>query len=197
MKNKPALTGFLFLVIFSFDGKIFGQAKAETLIVADRMTNCTSAEMRKCPQIKHSAQNGNFAVLQNKIENSKYIPGYIYIRRTKSSTTKNLFAADWRLTKMDGKAIGANRAFLHFNEKESSFGGNGGCNGMGGNFSVKGSSIKFGQIISTKMFCRETQMDENAFLRNLEKVSRYEIRGDTLKLYAGKKAILEFAAKPE
>ena len=68
-------------------------------------------------------------------------------------------------------------AFIRFEEDKDRFGGNGGCNGMGGNLEVKGSMIDLSQIISTKMYCEGTSEIENKFFNELEKVNRFEIRG--------------------
>jgi heat shock protein HslJ len=65
------------------------------------------------------------------------------------------------------------------------FVGNGGCNNMSGKFSVKGSSIKFNSIATTKMAC-DNMDKENAFLNLLEsRVSEYTYKGDVLLLGDG------------
>ena len=56
---------------------------------------------------------------------------------------------------------------------------------MGGDLKVKGSRIDLSQIISTKMFCEDTSELENKFLSELEKVNRFQIRGNKLYLYKG------------
>ena len=63
--------------------------------------------------------------------------------------------------------------------------GKGGCNTMTGKFSVKGSSIKFNSIASTKMGC-DNMDKENAFFDLLEnRVSEYTYKGDELLLRDG------------
>lgn len=101
----------------------------------------------------------------------------------------------WRLTTIDGKKINTDKSFINFDTDKKSVGGNGGCNGFGGNLSVSGSAIKITQIISTRMFCEDTSDAENKFLRNLERATKYKISGGKLVLFAADKIILEFAAK--
>jgi heat shock protein HslJ len=65
------------------------------------------------------------------------------------------------------------------------FAGKGGCNNMSGKFSVKGSSIKFNSIATTKMAC-DNMNKEDAFLSLLEnRVSEYTYKGDELLLRDG------------
>lgn len=65
------------------------------------------------------------------------------------------------------------------------FSGKGGCNNMSGKFSVKGSSIKFGSVVSTKMACDNTEQ-ENTFFNLLEnRISEYTYKGDELLLRDG------------
>ena len=65
------------------------------------------------------------------------------------------------------------------------FAGKGGCNSMSGMVSVKGSSIKFNSIVSTKMAC-DNMDKENAFFNLLEtRVSEYTYNGNELLLRDG------------
>jgi len=65
------------------------------------------------------------------------------------------------------------------------FAGSAGCNNISGKFSVKGSSIKFNSIATTKMACDNLEK-ENAFLNLLEnRVSEYTYNGNELLLRDG------------
>ncbi len=112
-----------------------------------------------------------------------------------TQTTSNIFANAWQLTRIEGKEINTTKAYIEFNEKDARFGGNTGCNRMSGSFTKTDSSIKFSQIISTKMFCQDTSEIENAFTRNLEEAARFEIKNGKLYLFADETAVLEFTAK--
>lgn len=66
-----------------------------------------------------------------------------------------------------------------------SFTGNGGCSNMSGKFSVKGSSIRFSTIATSKMSCNNADK-ENAFIDLLEnRVSEYTYKGNELLLRDG------------
>jgi heat shock protein HslJ len=106
-------------------------------------------------------------------------------------TGSKLGSGKWILEKINGVNVNTNHAFIRFEEDKNRFGGNGGCNGMGGNLEVKGSTIKMSQIISTKMYCEGTSEIENKFFIELEKADRFEIKGNTLFLYNGKRLVLE------
>jgi heat shock protein HslJ len=112
-----------------------------------------------------------------------------------TQTTSNIFANAWQLTRIEGKEINTTKAYIEFNEKDARFGGNTGCNRMSGSFTKTDSSIKFSQIISTKIFCQDTSEVENAFTRNLEKAARFEIKDGKLYLFADETTVLEFTAK--
>jgi len=112
-----------------------------------------------------------------------------------TQTTSNIFANAWQVTRIEGKEINTTKAYIEFNEKDARFGGNTGCNRMSGSFTKTDSSIKFSQIISTKIFCQDTSEVENAFTRNLEEPARFEIKNGKLYLFADETAVLEFTAK--
>ena len=68
---------------------------------------------------------------------------------------------------------------------DMTFSGKGGCNNMNGKFSVKGSSITFNSVSSTKMAC-DNMDKENAFFNLLEnRVSEYTYKGNELLLRDG------------
>lgn len=109
-----------------------------------------------------------------------------------NANAADLTANAWRLEAIDGAAVSAEKAFVRFDDAKKSAGGNGGCNSFGGSFERSGNQLKISQVFSTKMFCEATQAIEDKFLNHLQNVTRYEIRGGRLYLYAGEKAVLEF-----
>ena len=56
-------------------------------------------------------------------------------------------------------------------------------------------NIKFSQAISTRMACidNEVQKAEREFLKDLQAVTKFDIQGETLHLYAGDQPILSFS----
>lgn len=87
------------------------------------------------------------------------------------------------------------KAFIKLDEEKKRAGGNGSCNTYGSSLIVVGNSISFGNIFSTKMFCEGVQQTEDLFLRQLENVNRFAIKGKNLLLYHDKELLLEFAAE--
>ncbi len=112
-----------------------------------------------------------------------------------SGNNTGLSANAWQLSAIDGASVSAEKAFIKFDETKNSVGGNGGCNGFGGNLVKNGNQIKISEIFSTKMFCEATQEIENKFLGNLDRVTKYQIIDGKLFLFDADKIVLEFAAK--
>ena len=68
---------------------------------------------------------------------------------------------------------------------DTTFTGKAGCNNMSGRFALKGTSIKFSDIITTKMACDKLEQ-ETAFLQLLQNtVSAYSINDNQLLLRDG------------
>ncbi|MFJ2023785.1 META domain-containing protein [Streptomyces sp. NPDC087897] len=62
--------------------------------------------------------------------------------------------------------------------------GNAGCNSFSGKATVKGSTITFGRIMSTRKMCPEAEMEvENAVLTALGGPATYTVEGSTLTLH--------------
>ena len=79
-------------------------------------------------------------------------------------------------------AVADSGAQLTFNE-DGTVVGNSGCNGLGGDYTVEGNEITFGQITSTLMACDDARMaQEDAVHRVLTDTATYRIEGDTLTL---------------
>jgi len=64
----------------------------------------------------------------------------------------------------------ANKFSITF-KKDGTFSARTDCNGIGGNYSVNGNEIIFGQMISTQMYCEGSQ--EDIFRKMLEQTSNY------------------------
>lgn len=108
-----------------------------------------------------------------------------------------LYDTKWSLKKIHTKDSIQNvqtKAFIKFNKEKNGAGGNGSCNSFGGNATINGNQLSFKNIFSTKMYCEGVQQIENNFLGSLEKVTRFEIKDKTLKLYQDKELLLEFTA---
>ncbi len=76
-------------------------------------------------------------------------------------------------------------------------GGNAGCNSYGGDYTVAGETINFGQLVSTLMACTDTGVmdQEQAYLAALDSADRFAIVGDQLTIgYDNDNSMLTFTA---
>jgi heat shock protein HslJ len=109
----------------------------------------------------------------------------------------------WKLVEVDGKPVtvpaNGQEVYLILTPIKKGSGalkGHAGCNGLGGDYQIHGSSIKF-MPITTKMYC-EAQMDiENKFTRMLTTANSYRVDGNTLELYSGAELLGKFQTKTE
>ncbi|HMS34822.1 MAG TPA: DUF4377 domain-containing protein [Ignavibacteria bacterium] len=67
-----------------------------------------------------------------------------------------------------------------------------GCNSFSGRVIINKDSISFLNFASSRMFCQEVKVDK-IFYQLIGMVSRYKISGNFLKLYNGKKLLLEYS----
>jgi heat shock protein HslJ len=102
------------------------------------------------------------------------------------------FVKNWHLKTMNNIDVTAN-CNMRINPN-GQFIGKGICNNFTGNFMFDGKKkVKVNQnIMSTKMFCKETQELENEFFATLKKVDGYEVDDDILYLKAQKVTVLTF-----
>jgi heat shock protein HslJ len=80
--------------------------------------------------------------------------------------------------------------------EDGSAAGHASCNQYFGPYEIDGSSISFGPLSSTQMFCGEPGVmdQEAAYLTALEAVDTWSIDGDTLTLSSGDTALLRYEA---
>lgn len=84
--------------------------------------------------------------------------------------------------------------FFSLNEN-GTFNGKGGCNNISGQYVLKGTGIKFSNIVSTKMHCNNSEQ-ETALLQLLsETVSAYSVSKDSLLLRDGSANIIFRASR--
>lgn len=100
----------------------------------------------------------------------------------------------WKLTELYGKpvadSINGKEPFLQFKKNDSSYSGNAGCNGIGGNYTLaRGNRIKFKPGMSTMMFCNQMEI-ENDLKKVLEQADNYSINGNELTLNKARMAPL-------
>lgn len=118
----------------------------------------------------------------------------LYLKKERS-VSPSLYNTKWSLRTIttDTGTINVNtKAFMKFNEEQKSAGGNGSCNSFGSTATIKGDSINFSNIFSTKMYCEEVQQIENTFFNLLGKANRFTIKNKTLFLYQINDLLMEF-----
>jgi|GEM_PF-1288721 len=102
------------------------------------------------------------------------------------------YVKNWKLKSMNNIDVQVN-CEMRINPN-GQFIGKGICNNFTGNFAFDGKrKVKCNDnIMSTKMFCKETQELENEFLATLKKVDGYEVDDDVLYLKSQKITVLTF-----
>jgi heat shock protein HslJ len=105
-----------------------------------------------------------------------------------------LFGKTWTLTEMEGRKFSADKPDLQFDRDQKRVSGSSGCNRFTGAFEIDGSMMKFSRIASTKMACVDVELQrvETKFLKLLETTTRFEVEGNTLRLYANDRPVLVF-----
>ena len=93
------------------------------------------------------------------------------------------------------QAIDAEADFftLQFSAADTLVSGRTNCNRFFGKYELKGQKLEFENLGMTRMACPEMQY-EDAFVKMLDEVDGYEIKGEELKFYDDKKLLAEFRA---
>src|SRR5215203_3176673 len=128
------------------------------------------------------------------IVRSKEVPGkdsivfYETDFATQQKSYMNLLVGSWTITTMKKQSQADPDHLKDVTiqlKKDSSFTGKAGCNNIWGKFSIKGTSIKFNDIASTKFTCAK-QEEENWLLQLLQQtVSNYSVTKPLLLLRDG------------
>ena len=119
-------------------------------------------------------------------------------KTTKKSTASGqypLVGTQWNLVALDGEKIGnefALRPFITF-DTAGALQGSLGCNTFFGEYTVnKKHKMTFGFQGATKRLCQQMEV-ERMFMKALKReITRYEIKGDELILYAEKDEVMRF-----
>jgi heat shock protein HslJ len=108
-----------------------------------------------------------------------------------------LFGTRWTLTAIGDRRLSAAKPYIEFDGQQRRVSGDGGCNRFAGGFELSGTSLKLGNLISTKRACMADEANrlETSFLQALGETTRFEIQGKTLRLYAGDRQLLTFSSQ--
>lgn len=126
----------------------------------------------------------------------------VWPRETCGSMTQvSLEDTYWALLELHGKTItvtsNSKAPYLQLNSNKGSAYGFGGCNRFFGSYQVKGDSLSFGAMGSTRMACPEGMDQEQELFDALRTTTRYEIHGSKLLLFAGKALVARFEARAQ
>ena len=111
---------------------------------------------------------------------------------------KKLEGTTWKRARMEAipaAAVGKEADFftLQFSAADTLVSGRTNCNRFFGKYELKGQKLEFENLGMTRMACPEMQY-EDAFVKMLDEVDGYEIKGEELKFYDDKKLLAEFRA---
>ena len=115
--------------------------------------------------------------------------------RSDTTVKVDLYNSKWHLKTIhskEGASYIYTNAFIRFDETQKRVSGNGSCNSFGGSLTINDNSLQIGNLFSTKMYCEAVQTIETDFFTALGKVTRYEIKGNSLLMYQGDMLLLEF-----
>lgn len=121
---------------------------------------------------------------------SKYqeFPWYVL---GKVGSHSNVQGTYWKLIELGGVGInptveGGKEAYFLLTPGSGKVYGNGGCNAFNGSFEVpEGKQIRFFQMASTMMACRDMEV-ETQYFKVFESADSFALRGDTLSLKQGR-----------
>jgi heat shock protein HslJ len=111
-----------------------------------------------------------------------------------SQETSVITDRKWKLVELYGKPVAdkvnGKEPFLQLHTTDNRYSASGGCNGIGGNFSLEGTTrIKFSAGMSTKMACDNMEI-ENELTKVLMTADNYSLSGDSLSLNKARMAPL-------
>lgn len=112
---------------------------------------------------------------------------------------KMLEGTAWKLAQMEGipaeAMTGEADAFtLNFSNADTMIYGRTNCNRFFGRYQKQGETLRFENMGMTRMACPDMQY-EDAFVKMLEEVNGFKIKGDQLMLLNEKKTLATFAAQ--
>ncbi len=118
--------------------------------------------------------------------------------RNKTATTNTsnyeIVNTRWKVTELYGKAVADKfndkEPFLELNKESKRYNASGGCNGMGGEFTLLANGrIKFSRGMSTMMACQDMEIEQK-LADALIAADNYTINNDNLTLNKGRMAPL-------
>ena len=93
------------------------------------------------------------------------------------------------------KLVSNNESTIQIDTKEHTISCNVGCNTISGEFKTTGKKIAPLQLLRTEMYCVEVAELEQQFIENLNQVSAYKLKGNTLTLLHEQNTLLVLKRK--
>lgn len=111
-----------------------------------------------------------------------------------ADTGNSLSGTNWTISSIPDFTLQQTRkpVTLSFADTTGRMGGNAGCNNFGGQYEVKGNTLKLEKIISTKMACLPGMETESKVMNVLHSTDHFSISGDKLTLMQGQKVLAEY-----
>lgn len=111
-----------------------------------------------------------------------------------SEQRRGLEDRKWTLHAIKGVPVSTigRTAFVSFDKRNRSAGGNSSCNVFGGSYTATGSSLKIVDVISTMRACEDDgrMAIEREFLDGMQMANRYQINGGQLNLFRNERLLL-------
>lgn len=112
-----------------------------------------------------------------------------------SGEVSGITGVEWRLVRLNGAPVSTpsdRRPTLFLDGTARRVTGSAGCNRYGGRFSLKGSSLTFSNLATTRKRCPEGMELEEAFLKALARAKTHNARGGRLSLSDGRDEVAVF-----
>lgn len=107
--------------------------------------------------------------------------------------THELAGTRWALVQLGGKPVtiseGGREAYIALNSADRSVVGHAGCNRLSSTYKQSGAQLRFGDLISTRMFCPDIPT-ETALLGAMQATVGWRIIGSQLELLNGQQTIV-------
>jgi len=104
---------------------------------------------------------------------------------------------EWQLMEVAGQpapmGAGNRRATIRFDADSSRAGGFAGCNRWSGSYTLEGTALRFGPIITTKMACAQGMELEQRMVEALDATRRVERTNDQLTFFGDAGAVAKFS----
>ena len=117
----------------------------------------------------------------------------------KSQNQFSLSSDEWMLVAIAGDTSWSHLPeripSINFDSDKNRVSGFAGCNRFGGSYRKNGDSIHFSPLVSTQMYCQESQPTESALMEALQRADRIVISKNQLRLFGGSAELLLFERK--